>query len=87
MDAKFDIWIYYPMPFRDDLDASLRKFSGWYGSGISFAGHEDTRDHSIKGDFKDLAAILVLCPDDGHIKVKRIVANTKVDPIGKPNAT
>lgn len=71
MEAKFNVWVYYPMPFRDELDKSLQEFEGWYGSGVSFVGDE-MRDNSIKANFKDLAAILVLCPDDGYIKVWRI---------------
>lgn len=66
----FSVWLYYPMPFRDELDKSLRDFDGWYGSGVTLVGDE-MRDNSIEASYSELAAILALLPDDGKVEITR----------------
>ena len=67
----YDVWIYYPMPFRDDVDDSLREFNGWYGSGVNLI--DDIRDNSVKvSNVMEMASLTQIIPPDGHMRVRPV---------------
>jgi hypothetical protein len=68
----YNVWVYYPMPFKDDVDESLREYEGWYGSGVNLI--DDIRDNSIKvSDVMEIASLAQIIPSDGHMRVWPVV--------------
>lgn len=64
----YDVWIYYPMPFREDIDKKLQAYDGWYGSGVNLI--DNIRDNSVRVPITDMVSLTQIIPTDGNMTVR-----------------